>query len=191
MVSFGGKYFCGAPSRPTGLAPQIRCEFSSLFSDFDCCIRALWQGRALKHKEMLLREKVQVLHKNEANGLEGRVNAMIEDGGSLLVGTTSGLYALRLSAPTPLMELGERNVVALSGGERTRLLLAVLANQPAGLLALDEPTNHLDLPSLEVLEQALLGFPGGVLLVSHDRRLVRNVATEVFKLKDGGLSRAG
>ncbi len=78
-------------------------------------------------------------------------------------------------------------VGSLSGGEHTRLLLSVLMNTHADLLVLDEPSNHLDLPSIEVLQEALLGFSGGVLLVSHDRRLVANVATEVYELRGGRL----
>ncbi|MCB1187209.1 ABC-F family ATP-binding cassette domain-containing protein [bacterium] len=82
----------------------------------------------------------------------------------------------------------EQLVGTLSGGERTRLLLSVLMNTHADLLILDEPSNHLDLPSIEVLQAALVGFSGGVLLVSHDRHLVQHVATYVFELKDGRLS---
>jgi ATP-binding cassette, subfamily F, member 3 len=78
-------------------------------------------------------------------------------------------------------------VGALSGGERTRLLLAMLEHCPAGLLVLDEPTNHLDLPSMEVLEAALTAYGGGVLLVSHDRRLLRNIAAQCYELRDGAL----
>ncbi|MEZ5338287.1 MAG: ABC-F family ATP-binding cassette domain-containing protein [bacterium] len=81
----------------------------------------------------------------------------------------------------------EQLVGSLSGGERTRLLLAVLMNTHADLLILDEPSNHLDLPSIEVLQQALCSFSGGVLLVSHDRRLVQHVATDVNELGDGRL----
>lgn len=62
----------------------------------------------------------------------------------------------------------------LSGGEQARILIANLMKQPADLLILDEPTNNLDLPSLEVLEESLLEFPGAVILVSHDR--VMNLA---------------
>ncbi|MCB1219638.1 ABC-F family ATP-binding cassette domain-containing protein [bacterium] len=81
----------------------------------------------------------------------------------------------------------EQLVGTLSGGERTRLLLSVLMNTHADLLILDEPSNHLDLPSIEVLQAALAGFSGGVLLVSHDRRLVQHVATDVYELRDGRL----
>jgi ATPase subunit of ABC transporter with duplicated ATPase domains len=65
---------------------------------------------------------------------------------------------------------------SLSPGERTRAALALLQARGVNLLVLDEPTNHLDLPAIEQLEQALTSFPGTLLLVSHDRRLLDNVA---------------
>jgi ATPase subunit of ABC transporter with duplicated ATPase domains len=64
---------------------------------------------------------------------------------------------------------------SLSPGERTRAGLALLQARGVNLLVLDEPTNHLDLPAIEQLEQALGSFPGTLLLVSHDRRLLDNV----------------
>ncbi|HEY7929412.1 MAG TPA: ATP-binding cassette domain-containing protein [Steroidobacteraceae bacterium] len=68
----------------------------------------------------------------------------------------------------------------LSGGERNRLLLARLFAQPANLLVLDEPTNDLDIESLELLEQRLQDYAGTLLLVSHDRRFLDNVVTQVL-----------
>jgi ATPase subunit of ABC transporter with duplicated ATPase domains len=65
-----------------------------------------------------------------------------------------------------------RAVATLSPGERTRAALALLQARGVNLLVLDEPTNHLDLPAIEQLEQALESFPGTLLLVSHDRRLL-------------------
>jgi len=73
----------------------------------------------------------------------------------------------------------------LSGGERARLALARLIAQAPNLLLLDEPTNHLDMPTCEALEEALSDYPGAVVLVSHDRRLVEQVATEVLLLEGG------
>ena len=64
----------------------------------------------------------------------------------------------------------------LSAGERTRAILALLMAQGVNCLVLDEPTNHLDLPAIEQLEQAVAGFDGTLLLVSHDRRLLDAVS---------------
>jgi len=86
-------------------------------------------------------------------------------------------------------EAVHKPVDGLSGGERTRLVLALLMNTRADLLMLDEPTNHLDLPSIEVLQEALQTFDGAVLFISHDRRFVRAVATDVFELSETGLLR--
>ncbi len=82
-------------------------------------------------------------------------------------------------------EAAEAATESLSGGERARLALARLIALGPNLMLLDEPTNHLDLPTCEVLEEALAGFPGAVLLVSHDRRLVERVATGVVLLEGG------
>ena len=77
-------------------------------------------------------------------------------------------------------------VSSLSGGERTRLLLARLFALPANLLVLDEPTNDLDIDSLELLEQTLAVYPGTIILVSHDRRFLDNVVTEVLAPEGDG-----
>ena len=68
-----------------------------------------------------------------------------------------------------------RTVDSLSPGERTRAALALLQARGVNLLVLDEPTNHLDLPAIEQLEEALDGYEGALLLVTHDRRLLENV----------------
>ena len=74
-------------------------------------------------------------------------------------------------------------VATLSGGERARLALGRLALEPTNLLLLDEPTNHLDIPAQEVLEDALQGFEGAVVLVSHDRALIDALATRVWSVE--------
>jgi ABC transport system ATP-binding/permease protein len=74
----------------------------------------------------------------------------------------------------------------LSGGERARVLIARLMLQPADILLLDEPTNDLDIPTLEILEDNLLEFPGALVLVTHDRYLLNRVATTVLGLDGQG-----
>jgi ATP-binding cassette subfamily F protein uup len=73
-----------------------------------------------------------------------------------------------------------RQVKHLSGGERSRLLLARILKQGGNFLILDEPTNDLDLPTLRVLEEALIAFPGVVLVVSHDRYFLNRVCTDTL-----------
>jgi len=75
----------------------------------------------------------------------------------------------------------------LSGGERARLLLGKVALEETNLLLLDEPTNHLDIPAQEVLEKALIGFGGAIVLVTHDRALIDAVATRTWAIEDGGI----
>jgi ATP-binding cassette subfamily F protein 3 len=78
-------------------------------------------------------------------------------------------------------------VSALSGGERGRLALAILALKGANFLLLDEPTNHLDIPAQEVLQEVLESFTGTILLVSHDRFIVDRLATQIWDLYDDHL----
>jgi ATP-binding cassette, subfamily F, member 3 len=79
----------------------------------------------------------------------------------------------------------QRRAETLSGGEQARVALAMLMLSRANFLLLDEPTNHLDVESIEALEDALDGFDGSVLLVSHDRELLRGAVTRVWSLEDG------
>jgi ATP-binding cassette subfamily F protein uup len=78
-------------------------------------------------------------------------------------------------------------VASLSGGERNRLLLARLFLQPSNLLILDEPTNDLDLLTLQVLEAALVDYPGCVLMVTHDRFFLDKIATALFVFEGNGV----
>lgn len=77
-------------------------------------------------------------------------------------------------------------VSRLSGGEQARLLIARLMLQPADLLILDEPTNDLDIPTLDVLEDSLMEFPGALVLVTHDRWLLDRVSTMLLALDGNG-----
>ena len=77
-------------------------------------------------------------------------------------------------------------ITKLSGGERARLLLARLFLQPANVLVLDEPTNDLDIETVELLEERLLDYQGTLLLVSHDRSFLNNIATATIALEGNG-----
>jgi ATP-binding cassette subfamily F protein 3 len=81
----------------------------------------------------------------------------------------------------------DKPVSELSGGEKQRLSLARLTRAQFDLLCLDEPTNHLDVAGTEGLEQALKEFPGTIVLVSHDRQLVEEVADRIAWLENGGI----
>jgi len=83
----------------------------------------------------------------------------------------------------------QTRVSFLSGGERNRLLLARLFTKPANILVLDEPTNDLDAETLELLEELLAQFSGTLLLVSHDRAFLNNVATSTFVFEGDGVIR--
>ena len=81
-----------------------------------------------------------------------------------------------------------KHINDLSGGERSRLALAVLLLEQANFLILDEPTNHLDIQARETLEQMLTDFDGTILFVSHDRFFMDRIATKLWVVEDGGMS---
>lgn len=76
----------------------------------------------------------------------------------------------------------EKRIGILSGGEKSRVVLATILAKPVNFLVLDEPTNHLDIASREVLLDAVKNFPGTVMIVSHDRHFLREITTRVFEL---------
>lgn len=81
----------------------------------------------------------------------------------------------------------QRATATLSGGERARVALAMITLSRANLLVLDEPTNHLDVESIEALEDAIEEYEGTVILVSHDRAFLRELATHVWSIEGGTL----
>ncbi|MGB7412986.1 MAG: ABC-F family ATP-binding cassette domain-containing protein [Thermosynechococcaceae cyanobacterium] len=80
-----------------------------------------------------------------------------------------------------------KKVRALSGGEKARLALAKMLLTPVNCLILDEPTNHLDIPAKEMLESALQNYDGSVVIVSHDRFFISQVATKIVEIRNGEL----
>jgi ATPase subunit of ABC transporter with duplicated ATPase domains len=115
------------------------------------------------------------------------------DGGATLLDAMLAASRLTVSEARSLLAkfgLGPNAVVrptrSLSPGERTRATLALLMAQGVNCLVLDEPTNHLDLPAIEQLEQAVAGFDGTLMLVTHDRRLLESVSlTRIVRLEAG------
>jgi ATP-binding cassette subfamily F protein 3 len=85
-------------------------------------------------------------------------------------------------------EDSKKKIRNLSGGEKARVQMAKLMLQSANLLMLDEPTNHLDIQSAEVLEDTLADYTGSLLMISHDRYFLDNVATRIVELENGKLT---
>ncbi|HLO67175.1 MAG TPA: ABC-F family ATP-binding cassette domain-containing protein [Holophaga sp.] len=114
-----------------------------------------------------------------ADNIAERASMVKVGGGEMLV----LVYLSRFGFPA---DQQKRAAGTLSGGERNRLLLAKAMLQPADLLVLDEPTNDLDIPTLQNLEEALLDYPGVLLLVSHDRFFLDQVATHTLAFNPEG-----
>ncbi|WP_425147101.1 ABC-F family ATP-binding cassette domain-containing protein [Deinococcus sp.] len=110
-----------------------------------------------------------------------RLHARFEDAG----GYSWQHRAARIASVLDLTRFAQREAASLSGGERTRLSLALALAREPDLLLLDEPTNHLDIRMREWLEEFLLAFPGGVILTSHDREFLDRVAGRSLWLEDG------
>lgn len=85
-------------------------------------------------------------------------------------------------------EDADKKISILSGGEKSRVVLATILARPVNFLVLDEPTNHLDIKSRELLLEAVKNFPGTVMIVSHDRHFLREITTKVFELDKNQLN---
>jgi ATPase subunit of ABC transporter with duplicated ATPase domains len=120
-------------------------------------------------------------HRGRFGGNEALLDAFVGETGVSPTEARSQLAKLGLGP-----EHVRRPTSRLSPGERTRAVLAAFALVGVNLLVLDEPTNHLDLPAIEQLEQALAGYPGTLVLVTHDRQLLESVTIDRrIELADG------
>jgi len=135
-----------------------------------------WQGEAR------LGDSVDVAYFAQAHEGLDLDQSVLQSFRDVSQGLSTGQARDRLAQFLFTGEMVDMPIRSLSGGERGRLVLARLAQREANLLLLDEPTNHLDLPSQEILQAALVAFPGTVLLVSHDRYLIDALATQVWAL---------
>lgn len=84
-------------------------------------------------------------------------------------------------------DLAMQNINSLSGGQKSRVAFALMCAAMPNFLVLDEPTNHLDIESIEALGKALYNYQGGVILVSHDERLIRMVCKELWVCGEGSV----
>ncbi|HTA06192.1 MAG TPA: ABC-F family ATP-binding cassette domain-containing protein [Solirubrobacteraceae bacterium] len=123
----------------------------------------------------------------EELGAGGDPGQSVLDAAQRATGLTQGKARALLGRFLFSGEEAEKPLAGLSGGERRRLSLAILVHSGANVLILDEPTNHLDIESREALEDALRGFTGAVLLVSHDRALLDAVGTRTVAVEEGAL----
>ena len=114
-------------------------------------------------------------------------NTLFEDVSSKLPDASVGYIRNLLGAFLFSGDDIEKKIGVLSGGEKARVLLAIILASPLNLLILDEPTNHLDIESRMVLLNAVKNFDGTVLVVSHDRHFLRQIANRVFEIGDGEL----
>lgn len=142
-----------------------------------------------------LEEKIAEIHRNMKSSGEEQENLLSRLGELEQRYRALDGYNLEITAESILSGLGfskdeiRKPLSEFSGGWRMRVYLAKLLIQAPDLLLLDEPTNHLDIPSLEWLEQHLLGFAGSLVFVSHDRYFIDRLAQEIFELDRGELER--
>ena len=113
---------------------------------------------------------------------------IIEEVHSRIPNSTVGFVRNLLGAFKFSGEEADKKISVLSGGEKSRVVLATILAKPVNFLVLDEPTNHLDIVSREVLLEAIETFPGTVMIVSHDRHFLREITTRVFEVDKSHLT---
>ncbi len=124
----------------------------------------------------------------DALDLNATVSKTVADDGDMIVVGDQNMHVIAYLRMFLFDEAQARSPVrVLSGGERNRLVLAKLFSRPANVLVLDEPTNDLDVETLDVLEEQLSRFEGTVLVVSHDREFLDNIATESLIFEGDGV----
>jgi ATP-binding cassette subfamily F protein 3 len=114
-------------------------------------------------------------------------NTVMEEVHGRIPNSTIGYVRTLLGAFKFSGEDADKKISILSGGEKSRVVLATILAKPVNLLVLDEPTNHLDIASREVLLDAIKKFQGTVMIVSHDRHFLREITTKVFELDKSNL----
>ena len=207
------------PAPPPGGTEAIRMERLSfgytpdrlLFKDLDLTIDSGdkvavigYNGRGKTTFLKLLAGRLQPLAGRVVVGHRTVIGYQAQEFSELLSDEMSVYDAVREALPPGASVSGLCNVLGsfgfsgdavskpcgvLSGGERIRLQLARIFVNPPNLLILDEPTTHLDLAARELLQRAIAGYSGTVCLVSHDIEFVRNTATSILAVEDGGLRR--
>ncbi|MEI8346773.1 MAG: ATP-binding cassette domain-containing protein, partial [Pseudomonadota bacterium] len=114
-------------------------------------------------------------------------NTVFEEVQSRLPEATVGTIRSLLGAFLFSGDDADKKIQTLSGGEKSRVLLATILAKPVNFLILDEPTNHLDIRSRGILLDALKDFEGTIMFVSHDRYFCHSIANRVFELHKGEL----
>jgi len=124
-------------------------------------------------------------HRDQLDGTDATVESWL---GDACVGQGTGFVRGQLGKVLFSGDEAEKRVANLSGGEAARLVFARLSVEHPNVLVLDEPTNHLDLESIEALVKALGSFDGTLLLVSHDRWFVSQLANRIVEITDAGIN---
>ena len=157
--------------------------------------RTVMELALLKYKEVLeLESEMRRLENDMANFAEdaSRLEAVLEEYAVVrdkYEHLNGYAYMSEIKGYLAMVGMREdfynRSVITLSGGEKARLELALIFMEKPDLLILDEPTNHMDVEMIAYLERVLIDFKGAVLFISHDRLLLKNVATRIFDVNHG------